>query len=74
MIALKREAEKGTRTKKLQRIAGKLVDLAIDGNMAAIKEIGDRVDGKPTQAIGGDGDKPHELVIRVIDPTKPASC
>ena len=71
MIALKREAEKGTRTKKLQRIADKLVDLAVEGNITAIKEIADRVEGRPTQTIAGDSDKPHELVIRVIDPTKP---
>jgi len=35
-----------------------------------MKEIGDRLDGKPPQTIAGDSDKPHELVIRVIDPTR----
>ena len=72
MIALKREAEKGGRTKKLQRVADKLVDLAVEGNITAIKEIADRLEGRPTQTIAGDSEKPHEVVIRIIDPTKPA--
>jgi len=32
--------------RKLRAIADKLVELAMDGDMAAIKEIGDRMDGK----------------------------
>ncbi|MSO71370.1 MAG: hypothetical protein EXQ88_05080 [Alphaproteobacteria bacterium] len=35
---------------KLRAIAEKVVELAIDGDMAAIKEIGDRLDGKPHQS------------------------
>ena len=35
---------------KLRAIAEKVVELAIAGDMAAIKEIGDRLDGKPHQS------------------------
>lgn len=35
---------------KLHRVAQTLVNLAIDGNMAAIKEISERLDGKPGAA------------------------
>ena len=35
---------------KLHRVAQTLVSLAIDGNMAAIKEISERLDGKPGAA------------------------
>ena len=29
--------------------------MALAGNMAAIREIGDRIDGKPTQSIEAEG-------------------
>lgn len=55
MLALKREAtgEDGKPTRKLNLIADKLVDLAVTGDIQAIKEINDRVDGRPAQAITG---------------------
>jgi len=62
MVALKREAKdaEGKPTTKLALIADKLVDLAADGDVQAIKEIGDRVDGRPAQAITGPGGGPVE--------------
>lgn len=42
----------------IQRIADKLVELAESGDVPAIKEIADRVEGKVPQAIGGDDDLP----------------
>jgi ribosomal protein L17 len=42
----------------IQRIADKLVDLAKDGDVQAIKEIADRVEGKVPQAVVGDPDNP----------------
>lgn len=35
----------------LAAIAEVLIDKALDGNMEAIKEIGDRIDGKSTQMV-----------------------
>jgi hypothetical protein len=35
-----------------QLVAAKLVDLAVNGSLDAIKEIFDRVEGKPRMAIG----------------------
>lgn len=50
--------------KKLRLLADKLIDRALDGDVTALKEVGDRVDGKPAQAItGSDG---GELVVRLI--------
>jgi hypothetical protein len=46
------EAEDNPR--KLRRIAEKLFDKAAEGDVAAIKEIADRLDGKVPQGIGGD--------------------
>jgi hypothetical protein len=59
MLALHRTA-KGQKTKRLIVIADKLVELAAEGDIQAIKEVCDRVDGKPTQGldmkhdVGGD--------------------
>jgi hypothetical protein len=65
MIALNREAKDadGKPTRKLNRIVDKLVDLAIDGDIQAIKEIADRVDGKATQPLASDAANPVELWI-----------
>ena len=52
--------------KKLRALADKLVDRALDGDVIALKEIGDRMDGKPAQAheVAGDPDRP--LISKII--------
>ncbi len=37
--------------KKMRKIAKKLLDEAESGNMVAIKEVFDRLDGKPAQTV-----------------------
>ena len=41
-------------TKSLRRIARALLEKGAEGDVQAIKEIADRMDGKVTQTIGGD--------------------
>lgn len=56
----------------LDLCADQLVKSAVAGEQWALREIGDRFDGKPTQVIGGDEDQPliiKEIVIRAIDAT-----
>lgn len=49
--------------KKLRALADRIIDKALEGDVAALKEIGDRVDGKAAQAIvGADG---GDLVVRI---------
>jgi hypothetical protein len=49
----------GEDSKALRQIARSLIAAASEGKMDAIKEIGDRMDGKPAQAIiGGEEDDP----------------
>ena len=48
---------------ELQKVANKLIDMALEGDLGAIKEIGDRLEGKPAQTIQGDSDNP--LVTRI---------
>ena len=52
--------------KRLHTIANALYEKAADGDMNAIKEIGDRIDGKALQEnkLSGDADSP--IVINVI--------
>ena len=66
ILALNREAEDadGRPTKKLHLIARRLVDKAVDGDIAAIKEINDRVDGKATQPMEHDAGLP---ILRRIE-------
>lgn len=44
------ENEEG-KPQKIERLADNLVDMGLAGEMSAIKEIGERLDGKPQQAI-----------------------
>lgn len=58
--------------KKLRALADKLIARAEEGDVTALKEIGDRLDGKPAQAITGADGGPVQLekIERVIvDPT-----
>ena len=50
---------------KLRTLADKLIDRAAEGDIAAMKELGDRLDGRPAQTtiVQGDNDKP--LVSRI---------
>lgn len=58
-------AAAGEDGKALRKIARALIDKAGEGDMQAIKEIADRVDGKVAQAVVGDEDGgPLQVIIR----------
>ena len=48
---------------RLYRIAETVVLMAIDGDMQAIKEIGDRIDGRPAQQIDV---QPSDLMREIV--------
>lgn len=48
-------ALKADNGKKLRALAEKLIERAQDGDIAALKEVGDRVDGKALQALAAEG-------------------
>ena len=51
----------------LNALADRLLEKAAEGDMAALKELGDRLEGKPTQLIAGDADAaPIQAAVRVI--------
>ena len=68
-IAIKEASQTGEGT-KLRDVANALIDKAIAGDVQAIKEVADRLDGKvPQGVIGGDeGDNPivQEIIIRGV--------
>lgn len=69
MVALNREERSGGhKVKRVALIAEAWVLKAMGGDVQAIKEIRDSVDGKPTQTIAGDPERPlqFEKIERVI--------
>lgn len=59
-IAVKEAMQDGT--SKLRRLAEKTVELALEGDIQAIKEIGDRLDGKPVQAVETNSEVTHYVI------------
>lgn len=59
------ENEEG-KPKKLERLADNLVELGMKGDVSALKEIGDRLDGKPASTVAGDPDKPIRTVSEIV--------
>ena len=51
--------------KKVRDAADKLLDLAAAGEAWAIKELADRLDGKPAQTVAGDPENPLTFIGRV---------
>jgi hypothetical protein len=57
------------KVKALDELAEKLLAKCDDSDMAALKELGDRLDGKPAQAIGGSDDLPpiaQNLTVHLV--------
>jgi hypothetical protein len=59
------EAGREPGTTKLRDVADSLVKEAIDGNINAIKEIADRLDGKVPQGIAGEDGAPIAITFRI---------
>lgn len=71
--AIRRELAKryGSVDAGYEAIAAKLIDKCDEGDLGALKEAGDREDGKPQQAIVGDDDAPPVNIRGVIDLVRP---
>lgn len=67
MLAVHRVRKGDDSRKSLFRLADKLVDKAMEGDTVALKEIGDRLDGKPTQQVdvGNKDGSPLKIDIEV---------
>lgn len=75
--AIMRALEKrggGDRLKALDELAEKLLDAVANGDLGAIKELGDRIDGKPKQQVEMTGDPENpvaftEIRRTIVDPS-----
>jgi hypothetical protein len=56
----------------LDKIAERVVSLALLGDKDSWQEIGNRLDGKPAQVIIGDDDEPPITVRGVIELVRPS--
>ena len=76
--AIERALERRTKSrtdgiKEIDSLAEQLLTLVAAGDLGALKEFGDRIDGKPAQAlISGDDDDPPLKVQGLIDLVRPA--
>jgi hypothetical protein len=52
--------------KKLRKVASALVDKAMSGDTAAIREIADRVDGKTAAATDRERDGEGTIVVEIV--------
>jgi hypothetical protein len=60
--------------KEIDALADTLLQLVATGDLPALKEFGDRMDGKPAQAlIGGDDDDPPLKVEGIVKLVRPAT-
>lgn len=51
----------------IDALADKLIDVCMDGDITALKELGDRLQGKAAQAIVGGGEDDPPVTIRRIE-------
>ena len=51
--------------KKLRKLATALVSAGMDGDVTALREIGDRLDGKSPQALVGDENNPVRVLAEI---------
>ena len=50
--------------KRIHKVAEALFRKAEDGDISAIKELGDRIDGRAQQTISGDSDAPITVIVK----------
>jgi hypothetical protein len=64
--ALDRRKPADERIQAIDELADKLLDKCATGDLAALQELGNRLEGKPAQAIiGGDDDDPPVRIQKV---------
>jgi hypothetical protein len=73
--ALERRKPADERILAIDELADKLLELVACGDLGALKEFGDRLDGKPAQSVtvAGDEENPvrtiNEVLLRAVDAT-----
>ena len=60
----------GDRAKAMDELAEKLLEAVSTGDLPALKEFGDRIDGKPAQSIEASGPEGGPLLLSWISPSE----
>jgi hypothetical protein len=60
--------------REIDALAEKLLDAVAAGDLAALREFGDRIEGKPAQPIGGDDELPPVQIEGVVNLVRPDSA
>ena len=55
----------GSKDGGLNKLADKLIEHCANGDLSALKELADRIEGKPAQAVTVSGDEDAPLVTRI---------
>lgn len=66
MRALERRKPADERVQAIDELADKLIELVAEGDLAALKEFGDRLDGKPAQSVTVAGDEDAPLAVKAL--------
>ena len=67
--AIKRALRKRSKTDQLEaldELADKLLSACDQGELTALKELGDRLDGKAAQSVAVSGDENNPLVTKIV--------
>lgn len=62
----RRMADEEGKPKKLERLADKLVEAGLGGDIQALKEIGDRLDGRAAQALAVTGEDGGPVLFKTV--------
>lgn len=66
LLAIKDAEATKNSSRALRKIAERLLDEAANGNVQAIKEVADRLDGKVLQATSITGSNGSSLVVQLV--------
>lgn len=70
MLAIKEAESQPNSVRSLRRIAERLLEEAANGNVQALKEVADRMDGKVPQGIeNGSPDEPFKVTFGWLSST-----
>lgn len=69
-----RKRSKSEALEELDNIAEKLIAACNEGDLTALKELGDRLDGKPSQTIEADITARHAFAVPVGKDTEEAAA
>ncbi len=62
--ALERRIPRDQKMKVIDELADRLIDMGYEGDLGALKELGDRLEGKVAQPISGEaGGEPLRVVV-----------